>query len=112
MTTFWGLGATPFRRHGSPFVRARSPLVPLCIVPHAWATAPSGRPFGCMDNVGPVPRLWTFSGCACRLVPPFQRPARYALQHTMSESSRAPGPPAGPGLFLVTDYRVSLPRNS
>ena len=45
-----------------------------------------------------IPRLW-----AAFSVPgtgPVQRHSRYVPQHTMPESGRAPGPPAGPGSFF------------
>ena len=65
MTAFYGSGATPPMRHGSPFARARSPLVPLCAAPCVCATAPvaSRQGTGAMWVPRVIPRSWaTFSG--------------------------------------------------
>ena len=110
MTAFFGFGATPSRYHGSPSARARSPLVPSCVAPCVCATAPGGRPSGCPGNVGPeghspfVGRV--FRACAKPGTGPVLRYLRHLPQHTMPESGRAPGPPAGPGSFFVTAEKI------
>ena len=104
MTAFRGSGATLSRQHRSPFARARGPLVPLSIAPRAPRIAPSGRPIGRPGNVGPeghhlfVGRI--FHARAKPGTGPVLRPSCHASQHTMPESGRAPGPPAGPGSFF------------
>ena len=101
MTAFFGFGATPPRHHGSSLARARSPLVPLCIAPHVPRVAPGSRPVGYPADVGPegyspfVGRI--FRACAKPGTGPVLRYSRHLPQHTMPESGRAPGPPAGPG---------------
>ena len=100
----FGFGATPPRRHGSLLPRACSPLVPLCIAPHTLRIAPGGRPPGCPGNVVPEVRL-PFVGRISRAcmqpgTGPVLRHSRHVTQHTMPESGRAPGPPAGPGSFF------------
>ena len=104
MTAFFGFGATPSRRHGSLFARARSPLVPLCVAPCVCAIAPGGRPFRCPGDVGPEGRLpfvaRVFRACAKPVTGPVLRHSRHVPQHTMPGSGRAPGPPAGPGSFF------------
>ena len=106
MTAFFGFGATPPRHHVSLFARARSPLVPLCVAPCVCAIAPGGRPFRCPGDVGPEGRLpfvaRVFRACAKPVTGPVLRHSRHVPQHTMPGSGRAPGPPAGPGSFLVT----------
>ena len=107
----FGFGATPIRRHKNVIVRAHSTLVPLCISPHVPCIASDGRPSRCPSDVGPkghptfVGRF--FRACAKPGIGPVLRPLRQALQHTMPESGRAPGPPAGPG-SLRKFFDVSL----
>ena len=110
MTAFFGFGATPPRHHGSPLVRARSPLVPLCVVPCVCATAPGGRPSGRPSDVGPeghppylarIFRARTQTGSG-----PVLRHSRHVPQHTTPDSGRAPGPPAGPG--WIFSHRSSV----
>ena len=104
MIAFFGFGAIPSRRHGSPLERARGPLVPLCVAPHVCATAPGGRPFRCPGDVGPEGRPpfvgRVFRTCAKPVTGPVLRPSCHVPQHTMPGSGRAPGPPAGPGSFF------------
>ena len=82
-------------------------------------TVPGGRPIRRAGDVGPeghppfVGRI--FRACAMPgTTGPVLRPSRHALQHTMPESGRAPGPP---GSFSVTTEKScvcsrSLLRNS
>ena len=112
MTAFFGFGATPHRQHGSPSERARSPLAPLCIGPSVCAATPSSRLSGHPADVGPEgysPFLGHIS-CACAKpgTGPVLHYSRHLPQHTMPGSGRAPGPPAGPGSFLVTADRSSV----
>ena len=104
MTAFYGFGGTSPMRPGSPFVRARIPLVPLCVAPCMCATAPGGGPLGRPDDVGPEGHLSflgrIFRACAKPRTGPVLRPSRHASQHTISESNARPGPPAGPGSFF------------
>ena len=106
MTAFFGFGAITPRHHGSPSARARSLLVPLCIAPCGCATAPGGRPSGRPGDVGPeghppfMGRI--FRACIQTGTGPVQRHSRQVSQHTMPETGRSPGLPAGPGCFLVT----------
>ena len=110
MTAFFGFGATPSRRHGSLFARARSPLVPLCVAPCVCAIAPGGRPFRCPGDVGPEGRLpfvaRVFRACMQTGTGPVLRHSRHVPQHTMPGSGRAPGLLAGPGSFLVTAEKI------
>ena len=110
MTAFYGSGATPPMRHGSPFAQARSPLVPLCAAPCVCATAPGGKPSGHRGDVGPEGRPpfvgHIFRACAKPGTGPDLRPSRHASQHTMPESGALPGAPAGPGSFSVTAEKI------
>ena len=104
MTAFFGSGATPPRQHGSPLARARNPLVPLCVALCVCTTLPGGRPVGCSTDVGPEghpPFLArVFRACVKPGTGPVLRHSRHVPQHTMPESGRPPGPPAGPGCFF------------
>ena len=110
MNAFFGFGATPSGCHGSLFARVRSPLVPLCIAPHACVTAPNSMLVGCSADVGPeghpsfVGRI--FRACAKPGTGPFLRPSCHVSQHTTPESGRAPGPPASPG--WIFSHRSSV----
>ena len=110
MTAFFGFGATPPRWRGSLLARARSPLVPLCIAPHACATAPGSRPVGCPADVGPEghpPFLGRiFRACTQPGTGPVLHPSPHTLQHTTPESGRSPGDPAGPG--WIFSHRSSV----
>ena len=110
MTAFFGFGATHSRWRGSFFARARSPLVPLCVAPHACATAPGSRPVGCPADVGPEGHP-PFSGrifraCTQPGTGPVLHPSPHTLQHTTPESGRTPGAPAGPG--WIFSHRSSV----
>ena len=101
MTAFFGFGATPPRQHESLFMWTRNSTVLLCVAIHACATLPGGRPIGSPGDVGPEGRPpfvgRVFRACAKPGTGPVLRPSHHALQHTMPESRRTPGPPAGPG---------------
>ena len=109
---FWGFGASPSRRHGSPFARARSPLVPSCIAPCVCATAPGGRPSGRPGDEGPEGHppfvVRVFRACIQPGNGPVLRPSRHVPQQTMPKSGRAPGPLAGPGCVLVTAEKICV----
>ena len=106
MTAFFGFGATPPRQHESLFMWTRNSTVLLCVAIHACATLPGGRPIGSPGDVGPEGRppflARVFRARTKPGTGPVLRHSRHVPQHAMPESGRAPGPPAGPGSFLVT----------
>ena len=102
----FGFGATPPRQHGSLSERACGPLVPLCVAPHVCAIAPGSRPVGCPTDVGPPFLARVFRVCMQSMTGPVLCSSCHVLQHTTPESSRTPGPPAGPG--WIFSHRSSV----
>ena len=91
-------GITGAPLHGPAAHWSRYASLPACVLQHLAA--------GRQGDVGPeghppfMGRI--FRACIQTGTGPVQRHSRQVSQHTMPETGRSPGLPAGPGCFLVT----------